>query len=432
MGRDARVKIGLACAGGVVEGAFYEVGVLCALEDSIARLDLNRLDVYVGVSAGAILTACLANGIPAHTISRAMVSQADPLLNLRPEILFTPALGEYAQRLARLPATVAGSLRRYLLRPFDISLFGAVAELGSALPLGFFDNRPIERYLARIFSVAGRTNDFRELRAELRVVAVNLDSSELVSFGDAATAHVPISRAVQASAALPILYTPVQIEGQYYIDGVARRTLHASEALSEGVDLLFCVNPIVPVDMHLLNEDEAEEHFPKSLVEKGLPAVLSQTFRTMIHSRMITAFKNYEHVFPDADVVLIQPELNDHRMFFSNILSFSNRYHITEHAYQSTRRYLAQEATRLRPVLERHGLELRRDALRDPEHLLFPGVTSPPDLVGPALAAAREPDATGTGDALTRLDGALSRLARALEPHPHGNGGPPPIPRAAD
>ena len=32
-------RVGLACAGGVVEGAFYEVGALCALEESVRGLD---------------------------------------------------------------------------------------------------------------------------------------------------------------------------------------------------------------------------------------------------------------------------------------------------------------------------------------------------------------------------------------------------------
>jgi predicted acylesterase/phospholipase RssA len=78
------------------------------------------------------------------------------------------------------------------------------------------------------------------------VVAVDLDTSALVDFGAPETAHVPISLAVRASIALPGLYEPVEIDGRHYIDGVARRTMHASVALEAGTRLLFCVNPIVP------------------------------------------------------------------------------------------------------------------------------------------------------------------------------------------
>ena len=73
-------KIGLALAGGVLEGGFYEVGVLCALEDAIAGLDFTRADVYVGVSSGAVITSLLANGIPPRTLSRAILSLAGSVL----------------------------------------------------------------------------------------------------------------------------------------------------------------------------------------------------------------------------------------------------------------------------------------------------------------------------------------------------------------
>ncbi|NIP80100.1 MAG: patatin, partial [Gemmatimonadetes bacterium] len=312
--------IGLACAGGVVEGAFYEIGVLCALDDCIEGLDLNALDVYVGVSAGSILTACLANGIPPSAIARALLSgEADPE-SLTPEQVFVPAFGAWARRASRAPVTALRAVARHLANPRDLSLFGALLELATALPAGLFDNRPLERHLARIFELEGRTNDFRELDAVLRVVAVELDSAELVAFGEPATAHVPISRAVQASTALPMLYCPVEIDGRHYIDGVARRTLNASQALSAGVDLLLCVNPIVPIDLRVVGDGGPHA----SLVHSGLPGVLSQTFRTMIHSRRVAGFKTYEYAFPDADVVLIEPSMGDHSMFFTNIFSFRN------------------------------------------------------------------------------------------------------------
>ncbi|MFY8060580.1 MAG: patatin-like phospholipase family protein, partial [Arenimonas sp.] len=50
-------KIGLAIAGGGPIGGMYELGALRALEVAIDGLDLNRLDVYVGVSSGAFLAA---------------------------------------------------------------------------------------------------------------------------------------------------------------------------------------------------------------------------------------------------------------------------------------------------------------------------------------------------------------------------------------
>ncbi len=368
-GHDSRApKMGLALAGGVIEGGFYEVGVLCALEDAIDGLDLTRVQTYVGVSVGAVIASMLANGISPHMLSRAILSQADATLNIEPEMLFTPAFGEYVRRAGKLPGLLGDWVRRRIANPLDMSMLGSLLELGALAPVGVFDNTPLERYLARVFSTGGRTNDFRRLAAKLRVVAVKLDTAELVAFGDEATEHVAISRAVQASVSLPGFYCPVEIDGEQYIDGVARRTLNATVALDEGTELLFCVNPIVPVDMRAPSEGSRGR---RSLVEYGLPGVLSQTFRTMIHSRMGTGFRNYDHVYPNADVVLIEPELTDHRMFFSNIFSFQNRREVIEHAYARTRRYLLMRASELEPMLEKHGLTLRRDVLEDPARRLF-------------------------------------------------------------
>ncbi len=389
-------RLGLALAGGVIEGGFYEVGVLCALQDSIEGLDCNAADVYVGVSAGAVITSLLANGVPPRTLSRAILSQAEPLLNLDPDIFFTPAVGEYARRLGKLPGALGRWARRRLAAPFDISVVGMLWELGELTPVGIFDSSPMERYLSKLFAAGGRTNDFRELRAELRIVAVKLDTAELVAFGDEATAHVPISKAVQASIALPGLYCPVEIDGEPYIDGIAKRTLNASLALDEGVDLLICVNPIVPVDLHA-----AEVGSRRSLVDFGLPSVLSQTFRTMIHSRMGTGFRNYAHVYPDADVILIEPELEDASLFFSNIFSFSNRRGVCEHAYASTRRHLRARADELEEKLARRGMRLRREVLADPTRTLF-GDDAPVQTTAATMAEMRE-TVDRLGEMLDRL-----------------------------
>jgi predicted acylesterase/phospholipase RssA len=392
-------RLGLALAGGVIEGGFYEVGVLCALQDAVEGLDFGSLDVYVGVSAGAVITSLLANGVRPRPLSRAILSLGEPELNLNPDLLFTPALGEYARRVGRLPGALARWVKRRVERPTDISLIGMLWELGELTPVGIFDSRPLERYLARALSVGGRSNDFRQLAAELRIVAVKLDSAELVAFGDDGTRHVPISKAVQASIALPGLYCPVEIDGEPYIDGVARRTLNASLALDEGVDLLFCVNPIVPVDLHAASD---EHRRGRSLVDYGLPSVLSQTFRTMIHSRMGTGFRSYAHQYPASDVVLIEPELEDVSMFFSNIFSFSNRRNVCEHAYASTLRHLLSRADELDEKLGRRGMRLRRDVLTDRRRSLFR------DLRG---AYDREPSTSVADD----IRGTLERLEQVIE-----------------
>lgn len=369
--RLSSVRFGLACAGGVIEGAIYEIGALCALEEAIDGLGFNQMDVYVGVSSGALITSCLANGISARTLGRAVISQADPTLNLKPEVLFTPAMREFGRRLWQAPGAALRALRKYLASPLDLSPVGALAEMSTLLPVGVFDNNPLERYLARAFSEKGRTNDFRRLEARgrhLRVISMQLDSSKLVVFGSEGTRQVPISKAVQASTALPGLYCPVEIDGTHYIDGVARRTVNASLALEAGADLLFCINPIVPVDT---TAEGAVDGLSTHLVDHGLPSVLSQTFRAAIHSRRRTGFRDYAHRFPKADVILIEPGLEEPNLFFSNIFSFSNRHAVCERAYRTTRAELRRRRQEMRAKLWRHGLRLNEEVLEDENRTLF-------------------------------------------------------------
>ncbi len=417
-GSTDRSTIGLGCAGGVIEGAVYEIGALSALDEAVDGADLHDLDMYVGVSSGGLIGAMLANGVSARELSRAVISEApDASLNLEPEVLFRPAVREFAGRLGRLPWVLASSLRYYAMNPGDISLFGLLSTFGSVLPTGFFNNAPLERFLAEAFSTGGRTNDFRQLKRRLYVVAMHLDSADVVVFGEEDHDHVPISSALQASTALPGLYTPVEIDGRYYIDGVARRTVHASVALDAGADLLFCINPIVPINVQLTQHADRllnENQDGPTLADRGLPTVLSQTFRAIVDSRKQTGFKKYEHTHPHADLLLIEPECDDTSLFFSNIFSFKNRYDVCEHAYQATRRHLRERADDIAPMLARHGLTLRMDVLNDESRSLYgEGAVPLPSEEGRENGAYDDSTADvlrETDQVLTRLDDVLDRV----------------------
>src|SRR3954452_15441883 len=79
--RKPGAKVGMALAGGGPLGAIYEIGALLALADSLDGLDLNSLDVYVGVSSGSFVAAGLANGIsPAQMYRLFIVEEFDGAL----------------------------------------------------------------------------------------------------------------------------------------------------------------------------------------------------------------------------------------------------------------------------------------------------------------------------------------------------------------
>jgi predicted acylesterase/phospholipase RssA len=393
-----RPKIGLAIAGGGPLGAIYELGVLRALEECMDGIDFTDLDAYVGVSAGSFIAAGLANGISPGNLCRIFINDSVKEHPFKPELFLQPAFAEYWQRASRLPAVILRSLLNMARHPLDMSLTEQLGNLGVLIPSGMFDNKKAEKFVRDIFAVPGRSNDFRELGQKLFIVAVDLDTGAAVRFGDEGTDHVPISQAIQASAALPGLYPPVAIEGRYYLDGALRRTLHASAALDQGVDLLIGLNPLVPFDAVMAEAETGETH--ESIVEGGLPLVLSQTFRAMIQSRMQIGIKKYRNQYPQADLLLLEPDRKDTRMFFTNVFSYASRRELCQHAYQKTRSDLLRNFKRISTSLERHGIELRRDILEQSERTFATGLSS---------------GITGTSHVASNLQRTLDQLESIVE-----------------
>ncbi len=390
-------KIGVALAGGGPLGAVYEIGALIALNEALDGMDFQHVDVYVGVSAGAMISALLANGIAPEDMARVFIKPRPGDVTFSPLLFTQPNYREYVRRIASVPTLLLSAAARYLRNPLKNGILESFSGLTRAMPTALFDNEPIERFLAGLFSNRGFTNDFRRLEKELYIVAVDLDTGESVRFGGEGAAHIPISRSVQASTALPGLYPPVKIEGRDFVDGGLKRTLHASVALDAGCDLLFCVNPIVPYDADLAPSDEQKKH--RKLVQGGLPVVLSQTFRAMIHSRMRVGMSKYESLYPDAKIVLFEPDRHDSRMFFTNLFSYADRENVCQHAYRTTRRDLRDRLDELTPILATHGITVR------------PGIL---DDLGRDFSRALE-DAAGLESVGIYMNKTTNRLSEALD-----------------
>ena len=400
--RRAKPRIGLALAGGGPLGAIYEIGALCALDEALDGLDLTQLDGYVGVSAGGFIAAGLANGMTPRELCAAFIESdsSDGGDLFRPSLLMRPAWGEYLHRLAALPGLATQALFHYTFK--RRSLLEAFERLGRALPTGLLSGAAMERHLARLFSASGRTNDFRQLQRPLVLVATDLDSGEAVPFGQPGHDDVPISLAVQASAALPGLYAPVEVQGRTCVDGALKKTLHATVLLDRGLDLLICLNPLVPFDATHAKRHKVlgsgEARIPR-LVDGGLPVVLSQTFRSLIHSRLELGMKGYAQGYPDTDIVLFEPDHRDPALFLANTFSVSQRHLLAEHAYQRTRELLRSRRSLLGAQLARHGVTINTEALDDPTRRLI---------------GRRRLPGTRSARALKRLDEVLDDLEMAV------------------
>jgi len=375
--RRRRSKVALVCAGGGVTGALYEIGCLRALDDLLDR-SVADLDLYVGVSGGGFVSSLLASGITPAEMYGAVTSPAGGALGVPDAPLYRLGLGDFFTASRRAPAllrrAVAAALRGETGTLTDLAW--SVFEL---LPAGLLDNSGLQEYVEALIRSRGRKDRFDGLRRPLLVVAVDLDNGEAVAFGDAAHRDVPVSRAVQASTALPGLYRPVRIGTRDFVDGGVKKTAHIHLAIDAGADLILCVNPIVPI-----HNDARGGPFNSHLSGRGITYVLDQALRIMLHGRMQYGMERYRREHPKVDILLMEPKRDDLRMFSYHIMRDGVRRIVAEHGYQSVRRHFATHFAAYRRMLARHGIGLRHPST-------LPARPEPParrSAVGKALSGS--------------------------------------------
>lgn len=150
-------RLGLALSGGGAKGLAY-VGVFKFLEERGIRPD-----IIVGTSAGAMAAALLADGHTSDEIRQMFVGRE---------------LSEFAR--VQVPTT------------------------------GLFDSRGLGEFLKRNL----RAKTFEELQIPTIVMATDLDRG----CGHPFTSG-PLVEAVRASCSIPIIFSPVIIDGVHYVDG---------------------------------------------------------------------------------------------------------------------------------------------------------------------------------------------------------------------
>src|SRR5438876_3145106 len=213
-------KTALVLGGGGFTGGVYEIGALRALDLLAVNSSVNQFDVYVGTSAGSFIAALCANGVTPEEMMRVVTRQGKPSIK---EIdigdLLRPNLLEFARKGALMPLRAVTLARQLLSQPGGVSLMDVVMGLADGLPSGLYSGAGIEEYLQKVLNEPGRTDNFADLACELYLAATDLDTCERVVFGVEGFEDVPISTAVRASGALPMVYAPVQVNDRELIDG---------------------------------------------------------------------------------------------------------------------------------------------------------------------------------------------------------------------
>ncbi len=235
-----------------------------------------------------------------------------------------------------------------------------VLGLAEALPTGLYTGDGLERYVREILADPGRTNDFRELRSELYLVATDLDTCERAVFGADGLDTVPISRAVSASSALPMIYKPVEIDGHEYVDGGLVSTTNLDVAVEAGAKFIVVVNPLVPY----INEGGPVLDRSRRVSRMGFPQIGYQAFKLLAHQRLHELARQWEERYPGVDIILIEPEPSDELMFRTNVMNFTSRVEIARHGFESVTLHLRTSTTATRRSAPATASRSRRRACR--------------------------------------------------------------------
>jgi NTE family protein len=365
MSSAKRGKTALVLAGGGLTGGVYEVGALRAIDDLLVDRTVNDFDIYVGTSAGALVTSLLANGVSPEDMLQVFRGDHPTIRNMENRDILTLSGSDVLRWARGLPSGLLDIAQNYLHAPESLNIFELMWSLSALVPAGLYDGRSLETYVREALTSVGRSDDFADLQRELYIVATDLNSGERVVFSKDENFDVPISLAVAASTCLPPIYKPVAIGNKVYVDGGLRGTASLDIAREHGADLIVCINPLVPYNNGAWRDKPFFSPDGGYLTKKGMQGILSQSSRISTHAGLHYQVKQIRKHHPDIDVIVIEPRPDDCQMFYYNIMRHSVLLMLAEHGFESVTLHLAEDYPNYKQILARHGIPLSRRIVVD-------------------------------------------------------------------
>jgi len=212
-----RPKIGLVLSGGGARGGAH-IGVLKVLEELQVPVD-----IIVGTSAGSIVGAAYASGMPLEDIEAVMAT------------LNTATLFHDIDRASQPLRRKADDALNFIGPEIGIS------SRGISLPKGAIAGVSLEAVLRRL-TIRQRHADFDRLPIRFRAVATDVASGEMVVLGGGS-----LTDAIRASMAIPAAVSPVEIDGRLLVDGGIARNLPVDVARQLGAQVVIAVNIGTPL-----------------------------------------------------------------------------------------------------------------------------------------------------------------------------------------
>lgn len=351
-----KTRVAVHLLGGGVTGAFFHFGVLAALDDYLSR-KVQDAEIYVGVSAGSLVASTMAMGMrPAELVEAIMKDDRD-MFNIARDDIYRFSMTDWSLEIGKFIWTFfyICFLKAQVSQDAPSFFWG----LKDSLPSGLFSLRYYEAWSREFFEKHNQSCFFSQLKKELYIPANDLDSTKRVVFGSQGWKHIPIYKAISASSAIPIFFKPVQIEDRFYTDGGLGPMAHLDIAAEAGADLIFLVNPMVPVD-NTHDSVKIKTIFGERgrIKDKGFPYVYDQSLRSELRGRIHLAVHHLGYRNPEIDVLMVEPETDDSTMFLFNPMDFESRRQIVEYGYELTRKKIAENSELWKRTLDKHQITL--------------------------------------------------------------------------
>lgn len=335
------MRVGLVLGAGGVMGGAWITGALQGLATATGW-DPSTADNIVGTSAGSMMGALLASGVPpwfmvAHSQGESFEGLVDS--EGRPAETADRSGGARYTLHRAWPRLLLGSpelARRLLSNPRSLPPIGSLVALG---PRGFISTEPLKDVVRRVVPSGWAPHP------NFWAVAADYATLERVAFGSPGAPRADLADAVAASCAVPGFYHPVTIAGRQYLDGGVYSVSNLDLLLGEKLDLVICLNPM------------SSRHRPHgvkpaarvgALIRSGAGRRLGQEARRLRDQ--------------GTEVILIQPTARDLRIMGNNYMSGRRRNEVIGTAVETVTEQVRQADnwTLLRDLPEGQPQRLRR------------------------------------------------------------------------
>jgi len=271
-GADLGTEVWLVLGGGGIRGVAH-AGAWKAIQEAEIRIK-----GIVGTSIGALVGACIAGGMAWRTLAR---------------------------------------MGLQLKKSDIVRMNRSVAWVNGIREPSVFEARPLRDYAARLLP----TKAWADLELPLQMNAVDLETGSTEWFGTGARTDVPLLDACYASAALPVLFPPAEIEGRYLVDGGTIDALPLARAQELGA------TAIIAIDVGSGPTADAAK-----AVKRGISAIHDRVFSIMSGHRR----REQVAAWSGPRLVYVRPDVDAYSAF-----AFEDTKYFLEEGYRATRAVLS-------------------------------------------------------------------------------------------